>query len=97
MREGGGWDVDAVAILRGTKNPDAARIFMDWATGRKANELYANYATLVAHRAVARAMPGYPDGVEASLIKNDFAWASANRDRILAEWQRRYEGKSAPR
>jgi iron(III) transport system substrate-binding protein len=31
------------------------------------------------------------------MIKNDFAWASANRARILAEWQRRYEGKSAKR
>ena len=42
-------------------------------------------------------MPGYPPGVEASLIKNDFAWAAANRERILAEWQRRYEGKAEKR
>ena len=28
------------------------------------------------------------------MIKNDFAWASANRARILAEWTRRYEGKA---
>jgi iron(III) transport system substrate-binding protein len=97
MREGGGWDVDTVAILKGTKNLEAAQIFLDWATGRKANELYAGYATLVAHRELKPFMPGYPAGVEESLIRNDFAWAAANRDRILAEWQRRYEGKSAPR
>ena len=29
------------------------------------------------------------------MIKNDFAWASENRARILAEWARRYEGKAA--
>jgi iron(III) transport system substrate-binding protein len=31
------------------------------------------------------------------MIRNDFAWASENRARILAEWQRRYEGKAAKR
>ena len=29
------------------------------------------------------------------MIKNDFAWASENRARILAEWARRYDGKAA--
>jgi len=28
------------------------------------------------------------------LIKNNFAWASENRERILAEWTKRYDGKS---
>ena len=31
------------------------------------------------------------------LIKNDFAWAAENRDKILAEWSKRYDGKSSPR
>jgi iron(III) transport system substrate-binding protein len=26
----------------------------------------------------------------------DFQWAAANRDRILAEWQRRYAAKVEP-
>jgi iron(III) transport system substrate-binding protein len=42
-------------------------------------------------------MPNYPPGVAESLIRNDFAWAAANRARILAEWARRYDAKSAPR
>ena len=29
------------------------------------------------------------------MIRNDFAWASENRARILAEWTRRYDGKAA--
>ena len=33
----------------------------------------------------------------AMLIKNDFAWAAANRERILAEWSKRYDGKSEPK
>lgn len=31
------------------------------------------------------------------LVKNDFEWAAANRDRILAEWSKRYEGKAEKR
>jgi iron(III) transport system substrate-binding protein len=44
---------------------------------------------------IASNIPGYPPGVAESMIKNDFAWASANRSRIIAEWTRRYEGKAA--
>jgi iron(III) transport system substrate-binding protein len=31
------------------------------------------------------------------LAKNDFQWAAANRDRILAEWTKRYDAKSEPK
>ena len=31
------------------------------------------------------------------LAKNDFAWAAKNRDRILAEWNKRYDAKSEKR
>ncbi|MEG2913401.1 MAG: putative 2-aminoethylphosphonate ABC transporter substrate-binding protein, partial [Pseudomonas sp.] len=35
-----------------------------------------------------------PADYEQRLIKNDFAWASKNRDEILTEWRKRYDGKS---
>ncbi|MDC0057048.1 putative 2-aminoethylphosphonate ABC transporter substrate-binding protein, partial [Alphaproteobacteria bacterium] len=31
------------------------------------------------------------------MIVNDFAWAAANRMRLLAEWQKRYDSKSDPK
>ena len=31
------------------------------------------------------------------MVKNDVEWMSKNRDRILAEWTKRYDGKSAPK
>ena len=95
MKEGGGWDMDAAAILRGTKKPEAARRLMDFASSRKANELYASFVSQVAMPGIASNIPDYPAGVAESMIKNDFAWASANRARILAEWARRYDGKAA--
>ena len=94
MKEGGGWEMDTAAILRGTRNLEPARRLMDFAASRKANELYATFVSQVAMPGVASTIPGYPAGVARSMIKNDFAWASANRGRILAEWTRRYEGKA---
>ena len=95
MKEGGGWEMDTAAILKGTKNLAAARRLMDFAASRKANELYATFVSQVAMPGVASTIPEYPAGVAESMIKNDFAWASDNRARILAEWARRYEGKAA--
>lgn len=95
MKEGGGWEMDTAAILKGTKNLEATRRLMDFAASRKANELYATFVSQVAMPGIASNIPDYPAGVADSMIKNDFAWASTNRARILAEWTRRYEGKAA--
>ena len=97
MKDGGGWDMDCFAIIRGTKNLEAAKRLADWAASRKANEMYAAFATQVAWPGIAIHMENYPAGVAESLIKNDFKWAAENRARILAEWTRRYDGKSAPK
>ena len=95
MKEGGGWEMDTAAILRGTKNIEAAKRLMDFAASRRANELYASFVSQVAMPGIASNIPDYPAGVAESMIQNDFAFASGNRARILAEWTRRYEGKAA--
>jgi iron(III) transport system substrate-binding protein len=97
LKEGGGWDMDTAAILRGTKNLAAAQRLMDWAASRKANELYAKWLPLVAAQGVSGSLENYPPNIEQSMIKNDFTWASSNRARILAEWQRRYNAKAEPK
>lgn len=93
MKEGGGWDMDTAAILKGTKNLAAARKLMDFAASRKANQLYAKWVPQVAIEGIATPPAGYPEGVAQSMIKNDFVWASENRERILKEWSRRFEKK----
>ena len=95
MKEGGGWDMDTAAILKGTTKLDAAKRLMDFAASRKANELYAKFVSQVAMEGVSKPLPNYPEGVAASMIKNDLDWAAENRDRIIKEWQTRYDGKSS--
>ena len=35
--------------------------------------------------------------MNAKLIDNKFAWAAANKNRIVAEWKKRYDGKTEPK
>lgn len=97
MKEGGGWDMDTAAILRNGRNREAAMKLADWAASRKANELYSKFVKLVAIPGISSPIEHYPEGVEESLIRNDFAWATANRARIIEEWTRRYDGKAEKR
>lgn len=90
MKEGGGWDMDAAAILKGTQQPEVAQRLIDFAASRRANEVYARFIQQIAIEGIAKPIAHYPEGVAASMIKNDLLWASENRDRIIAEWQRRY-------
>lgn len=96
-KEGAGWDMEATAIVKGTKNLAAAKKVADWVATKKANELYGKYYALVAHPEVKSAPPNYPGDAEAKMVKNDFTWMAENRERILAEWTKRYDSKAAPR
>jgi iron(III) transport system substrate-binding protein len=93
-KEGAGWDMEAASIVKGTKNIDAAKRVADWVATKGANELYGKYYAIVAHPDVKAAPPNYPATAEQAMVKNDFAWMAENRDRILAEWSKRYESKA---
>lgn len=95
--EGLGWDMEATAILASTKKPEAAKALADWAVTRKANELYAANFAVVALPGVQEKLEFINTDIEKQLIKNDFEWAASNRERILAEWSKRYEGKAEKR
>lgn len=95
--EGIGWDMEATAIVKGTKNLDAAKKLADFAASKDANEMYGKFYALVAHPDVKATPPNYPTDGEAKMVKNDFAWMAENRERILKEWAKRYESKAAPK
>jgi iron(III) transport system substrate-binding protein len=93
-KEGLGWDIEAAGIVRTTKKMDAAKKLMDWVATKEANQAYSKNFAIVAHPEVTPALPYIPADLESRLIKNDFAYAAKNRDKILTEWQSRYAAKS---
>ena len=96
-KEGVGWDMEASAIMKASKKQEAARKLLDWSVTRQANELYAKGYAIVAMPGVAKPLPNVPANYEQMLVKNDFGWAAKNRDRILAEWEKRYNAKAEPK
>ena len=96
-KEGLGWDLEAFAIHKGTKKLDAAKRLADWASSKDAMALYGKNFAITAVPGMASVLPNVPSDYEARLVKMDFSWAAENRERILAEWSKRYDSKTEKR
>ena len=96
-KEGLGWDLEAFAIHKGTKKLDAAKKLADWASSKDAMILYGKNFAITAQPGLASPLPNIPRDYEARLVKMDFNVAAENRERVLAEWTKRYNGKSEKR
>jgi iron(III) transport system substrate-binding protein len=93
-KEGLGWDLEAFAIHKGTKKLDAAKKLADWASSKNAMILYGKNFAITAQPGVAAPLPNVPRDYEQRLVNMDFAWSAKNRERILAEWTKRYNAKT---
>ncbi len=94
--EGAGWDMEATAIIKGTDNLDAAKKLADFSVSKEANVMYNTVYAVVAYPGVAQPVEHYPSNIDELMIDNDFGFAASNRERILKEWQSRYDSKSEP-
>lgn len=93
-KEGLGWDLESSGIMKNTKKLDAAKTLMDWLATPGAMELYSKNFAVLAVPGIAKPLDFVPADYEQRLVKNDFAWSAKNRDKILAEWLKRYDSKS---
>ena len=83
------YEIEANGLTKkGAKNP-AAKQFLDWAITDESLKIASQFFAAVS-------VPGFPvpEGLPKDISKvvfpNDFDWSAKNRDRILAEWQKRY-------
>ncbi|MFD1199871.1 putative 2-aminoethylphosphonate ABC transporter substrate-binding protein [Brucella gallinifaecis] len=91
------WEIEASAIAKTTKNPEAAKRLMDWTVSKQANEEYNKFMAIVARPDVTGKPKNYPENAESLLSENDYAVSLANRDAVLVEWSKRYDAKSEPK
>jgi iron(III) transport system substrate-binding protein len=96
-KEGAPWDMEATAIVKGTKNLEAAQKLADFAISKSAYELYGKYYAIVGYPGMNPAPPNYPPSADAAMAKIDLDKMGQDRARILAEWTKRFDGKSAPK
>jgi iron(III) transport system substrate-binding protein len=91
------WEMEATALMKGARNPEAAKALIDWSVTRAANEQYNKFMAIVAMPGVANIPPNYPPDSEAKMADTDVAWAVDNRTRLISEWAKRYDAKSEPK
>lgn len=94
-QEGCGWDVEGNALIKKSVIKPEAKIFLDWAISDSAmNMLKDDYAIIGVQ--MTDAIPeGYSrNPIEQLIADNDLNWAAQNRERILNEWMKRYDGKT---
>ena len=92
--EGSGWDVEANCLIKKATIKPAAKTFLDWAISEPVMKTYAQVYPVTAYATGVPIPDGFPADPEGQLIENDFNWAAKNRAHILAEWTKRYDGKS---
>ena len=96
-KEGLGWDLEAFAIHKGTKKLAAAKKLADWASSKNAMQLYGKNFAITAMPGVASPLANVPKDYEDRLVKMDFKKTAESRERVLAEWTKRYNAKSEPK
>jgi len=96
-KEGSPWDMEATAIVKGTKNLAAAQKLMDWSVTKKAHEMYNTFYAIVGYPDLKNIPPNYPTGADTTMVDIDLSKMGTDRAKILAEWTKRYDAKSAPK
>jgi len=85
--KGTGYEIGAVSIIKGTRNPQAAKAFVDWVLTKEAGELNVKLSNRVSVRSDVAPAPGAPTLTSVELVNYDRDWAAANKDRLLKLWQ----------
>jgi iron(III) transport system substrate-binding protein len=86
--EGTGYEVGGMALIKGAKNPEQAKAWIDWALTKDAQEIGATAKAYQAPTNPQATVPK-PEFLQVKLIEYDFVWAGENeakiRDRFLDE------------
>jgi len=87
-REGIGTSAEAIALLKGAKNPEPGKKLIDWATSPAMQSLYAKHKInfVPAHPEV-KVEPTLAEVLKgAKIFPIDDAYAGANRKRVVERW-----------
>ncbi|MBI4392087.1 MAG: extracellular solute-binding protein, partial [candidate division NC10 bacterium] len=86
-KEGAGYELEANALLKGAKRPEAAKRFLDWAISESAMRQYAKWKAGVTLGGMPT--PAYlPGDLTRILYPMNFDWSAGNYQRIVKEWER---------
>ena len=87
-KEGIGSSAEAIALIKGAKNPDTAKKLIDWATSARMQGLFASHKiNFVPADPEVAIEPGLAAVLkDAKIFPIDAAYAGANRKRMVERW-----------
>jgi iron(III) transport system substrate-binding protein len=86
--DGVAWTFEANALVKGAKNPQNAKRFLDWAVSKSAMTSYASWRGAGITRPDV-AVSGQKI-TEMNLINLDFVKAAEDKDRLVKKWQEKF-------
>lgn len=93
-KEALGWDLNGVAVIKGSPNLEAAKKLANWAASTDAMQVYGQSRVVIAMPEFGAKLEGLPANQNEMLLNQDFEWASKNRERIIKEFEKRYGAKA---
>ncbi len=86
-KEGTGYEIGGMALIKGGPQPELAKIFYDWMLSAEAQSLFKHWyrVPLNPHAELAE---GLITADMVTLVDYDALWAALNRDRLCREWQK---------
>ena len=92
--DGIGWDVEAMAVVRGTPYAEAAEALADWSIGSAAMNILSRGFGMTTLAGPSGVNKKYPPEITQRLAPVDFFTTSHMREKILAEWRIRFSAKA---
>lgn len=78
---------DGVGLIKNCKNPENAKLFIDFVTGEDCQDIMAKQIKRRPVRNDVDAPEGLPPMSEIKLVDYDFDWAASGKEEILAKWK----------
>lgn len=78
---------DGVALIKGSKNEENAKLFIDFVTGTECQDVMSKEIKRRPVRTDVAPPEGLPDMADIKLIDYDFDWAANEKEEILATWK----------
>jgi iron(III) transport system substrate-binding protein len=91
--DGTGWWPQPVAIVKGTKHEDEAKVFVDWLLSKRGMKVIADSRNAAVARTDVETPEGIVDISTLNLFVTDFQANAKNREGILEEWTKHVEAK----
>ena len=85
-KEGTGYEVGGLSLIKGGSEPELAKKFIDWCFTKKAQDLFQNYSRLPVNPK-ATVAPGAVTLDQVKLINYDAMWAGQNKDQLIKAWR----------